>query len=68
MTPEEPQPETCAVPGCGAEAVRHLALAEARKAFPDLGDKGRRVPLCREHYREWKKATKETRKLNRLGW
>lgn len=56
------------MPGCGAPSVRHLALAEARKAFDRLPDKGRRAPLCRDHYREWKKTTKEARKLDRLGW
>jgi len=65
---EEEAPEQCLVPGCGAEAVRHLALAEARKAFPGLPDKGRRAPLCRDHYKEWKKGTKAARKLDRLGW
>ncbi len=64
---EEPA-ETCVVPGCGAPAVRHLALSEARRAFPKLPEKGRRAPLCRDHYREWKKETKESRKLDRLGW
>jgi hypothetical protein len=65
---EEEPPEPCLVPGCGAPSVRHLALAEARKAFSDLPEKGRRAPLCREHYRAWKKATREARTLQRLGW
>jgi hypothetical protein len=60
--------EPCIVPGCGAPSVRHLALSEARKAFEQLPEKGRRAPLCREHYRAWKKATKESRQLERLGW
>ncbi len=64
---EEP-PEPCAVRGCGAESVRHLSLTEAKKGLPDLPDAGRRAPLCREHYKQWKKATKEDRKLQRLGW
>ena len=75
MSPERPRPsrddeaeEPCLVPGCGAASVRHLALAEARRAFSGLPDRGRRAPLCREHYREWKKSTKEARTLQRLGW
>jgi hypothetical protein len=60
--------EPCLVPGCGAESVRRLTLTEARKGFPQLPEKGRRAPLCRDHYREWKKTTKATRKLDRLGW
>jgi hypothetical protein len=67
-TPEGGPVEPCIVPGCGAASARRLALAEARKAFPQLPDKGRRAPLCRDHYREWKKSTKEARKLDRLGW
>ena len=61
-------PERCLVPGCSADAVRHLALAEARRAFANLPEKGRRAPLCRDHYKQWKKETKESRALSRLGW
>ncbi len=74
MTPDRQAPsanaeeEPCAVRNCGAPSVRHLALAEAKKVFTDLPDKGRRAPLCRDHYREWKKSTKESRKLDRLSW
>jgi hypothetical protein len=59
--------EACIVPGCPEPPVRHLALAEVRKAFERLPEKGRRAPLCREHYRVWKKATREERKLDRLA-
>lgn len=76
MSPEPPRhaprdeapPEPCLVPGCGLESVRHLTLTEARRAFPELPEKGRRAPLCREHYKRWKKETKEARKLDRLAW
>jgi hypothetical protein len=67
--PSEPEaPDKCLVPGCTGAAVRHLTLTEARRAFQNLPEKGRRAPLCREHYREWKKSTKEARKLDRLAW
>ncbi|MFI5414823.1 MAG: hypothetical protein ACHQ16_04050 [Candidatus Lutacidiplasmatales archaeon] len=64
------RPETkegCIVPDCSQEVVRHLALAEARRAFENLPEKGRSAPLCREHYKQWKKATKKDRTLERLG-
>ncbi len=61
-------PEPCVVPGCGGDSVRHLAYSEAKKAFPNLPDQGRRAPLCRDHYKQWKKETKESRDLARLGW
>ena len=59
--------DVCAIPDCGGEAVRHLAVAEARRAFEQIPEKGRSVPLCKAHYKEWKKATKKDRKLDRLG-
>jgi hypothetical protein len=58
----------CAIPGCGGPAVRSLARSEVRKAFPKLSEEGRRAPLCKSHYKEWKKATKEARTLERLAW
>jgi hypothetical protein len=69
MSPEDGEDDSpCMVPGCGAPSARRLSLAEARKGFPQLPEKGRRAPLCRDHYREWKKTTKAARKLDRLGW
>ncbi|MGI0131831.1 MAG: hypothetical protein ACREDK_01855 [Thermoplasmata archaeon] len=65
---DQATPEPCAVPGCGEESVRRLSLAEARRAFAQLPEKGHRAPLCRSHYKEWKKATKASRKLDRLTW
>ena len=61
-------PELCAVPGCAAPSARVLARSEARKAFSGISEQGRRAPLCRDHYKEWKKATKLARKLDRLAW
>jgi hypothetical protein len=68
MTPGEETGEVCIVPGCGGEAARHLSLTEARKVFTTLPEKGRRAPLCRVHYKEWKKRTKDARTLDRRTW
>ncbi|MCI4325227.1 MAG: hypothetical protein L3K00_05030 [Thermoplasmata archaeon] len=59
--------DVCVIPGCGAEAVRHLAVVEARRAFEQVPDQGRSAALCKIHYKEWKKATKKDRKLDRMG-
>ncbi|HKV89727.1 MAG TPA: hypothetical protein VJQ43_00830 [Thermoplasmata archaeon] len=59
--------DTCLIPECGQPALRHLALSEARRAFEQLPETGRSAPLCRTHYKEWKKATKKDRALARLG-
>jgi hypothetical protein len=62
-----PAAESCSVPECQGEVVRHLAVAEARRAFEQIPEKGRSAPLCKPHYKEWKKATKKDRTLERLG-
>lgn len=67
MSPEPEAEERCAVPGCAEPALRHLAAGEVRAVFADLPEAGRRAPLCREHYRVWKKATRDRRELARLG-
>ncbi|MGA7922858.1 MAG: hypothetical protein WCA77_02645 [Thermoplasmata archaeon] len=59
--------DPCILPGCSESAVRHLTLTEAKRAFEDLPDQGRRAPLCRAHYKAWKQATKGDRRIERLG-
>ena len=66
--PAEAPTARCAIDGCSAEAVRSLARVEVRKAFPLLAEAGRRAALCRELYKEYKKATRKDRELERLGW
>jgi hypothetical protein len=58
----------CSIAGCPEPAARSLSRTEARKAFPDLSEEGRRAPLCRAHYKQYKKATREARTLDRLTW
>lgn len=62
--------EVCGVSGCGHEAVRSVALDKAKEVLPgtSLTADFRRVHLCRDHYRAFRKATKKDRELERLGW
>ncbi|MGI0054065.1 MAG: hypothetical protein ACRECR_07425 [Thermoplasmata archaeon] len=61
-------PEPCGIAGCGSESMRSLARTEVRRAYPDVtGDRGR-IELCRAHYKEFKKATRTARELDRLAW
>lgn len=62
--------EVCGVSGCGQDAVRSVALDKAKDVLSDktLTADFRRVHLCREHYRAFRKATKKDRELERLGW
>ena len=67
--PEE-KPDVCAVVGCGQPGERSLSANKVKKVLPDLklGDVGRRAHLCRSHYREFRKKTKEERELDRAAW
>lgn len=60
--------EKCHVHGCDSEASRSLPRkkVESKSDFTLTGE-GKKVALCKEHYRKHKKATKEDRKLDSLG-
>ena len=51
----------CSVKGCEREAVRSLSLDKVKVAGLDV-EGVRRVYLCEEHYKEYKKRTKKQRK------
>jgi len=54
----------CSVEGCGREAVRSLPADKVEAA--GLKVKGsRRVYLCKEHYKEYKKAMKKEKTLEK---
>ncbi len=64
------EPKDCGVLDCENEASRSLPTARVKRVLEDLKTKsdGRRLPLCRDHYREFRKAGKRDRKLERLSW
>lgn len=71
MSPRrEKEAETCEIIGCDEEAVRSIPSGKVKSALPDESiEKERgRMRICKKHYREYKKATKEDRELQRLSW
>ena len=62
--------DECAVAGCKNAAERHFARGKVEAALEGeriratVGSAG----LCKEHYRKFKKATKEDRELDRQSW
>jgi hypothetical protein len=58
----------CDVKGCKEEAVRSISSKKASKSGLSVKESKGNVHLCKDHYRDFKKATKEDRKLERLGW
>ena len=54
--------------GCKDPAERSLSREDMGGSGLSVGGEGRRVYLCREHYKAWKKATKKSRSLERSRW
>lgn len=58
----------CDVVGCKNQAERSLSRGEMGESGLSVGGDGRRVYLCHDHYKQWKKATKKSRTLERSRW
>ena len=62
--------ETCEVKNCNNEVKRSIPTKNLLKNLPNIklvNDQKKRTHICKEHYKEFKKATREERKLNSLG-
>ena len=58
----------CGVAGCKNQAERSLSREDMGGSGLSVGGEGRRVYLCKEHYKVWKKATKKSRSFERSRW
>ena len=58
----------CSVTGCKNSAMRSLARAAIGTSGLSIGGEGRRVYLCHDHYKAWKKATHKSKSLERARW
>lgn len=56
----------CGVEGCGEDAVRSISRDRISGSGLKVGGEGRRVYLCSQHYKLWKKATKKERELDKV--
>lgn len=54
----------CSVTGCKVDAIRSISTGKVTAAGLKI-DAERRAYLCKEHYREYKKATKKDRTLEK---
>jgi hypothetical protein len=54
----------CSVSGCEKDAIRSIAAGKVTAAGLKI-DVERRAYLCKEHYKEFKKATKKDRTLEK---
>jgi hypothetical protein len=61
--------ESCGVSGCSEPAQRSISGSKASMASDlEVNTSNKRVYLCRQHYKVWKKATKEDRENERARW
>ena len=62
--------ETCGVKGCSSPALRSLPTKKVTGNISAglKSDEPRRTHLCKEHYREYKKKTKDERLTDTLAW
>ena len=58
----------CNVSGCENLGVRSLNTKKVEDAGLRLNASGKKSGLCKEHYKEWKKATKDDRSLERARY
>ena len=58
----------CNVDSCENDAVRSLNTKKVEDAGLRLNASGKKSGLCKEHYKEWKKATKDDRSLERARY
>ncbi len=54
----------CSVSGCGKDAVRSIFASKVAAAGLKVSEV-KRAYLCKEHYKEFKKATKKDRTLEK---
>ena len=55
----------CDVDGCNNDGTRSLNSSRVESAGLRLKSSGKKAVLCKEHYKEWKKETKDDREVER---
>jgi len=58
----------CSVTGCRNKSEGSIGKDQLTGSSLSAGQTGRRVYLCHEHYKTWKKATKKDRAMERARW
>lgn len=58
----------CNVEGCSNDGVRSLNTGKVENAGLRVNSPGKKTVLCKEHYKEWKKESKEDRDLERARY
>jgi len=58
----------CNVEGCNKDGTRSLNTKRVESAGLRVPSSNKKSVLCKEHYKEWKKETKQDRELERARY
>ncbi|HSD05318.1 MAG TPA: hypothetical protein VLB45_06170 [Nitrosopumilaceae archaeon] len=58
----------CNVSGCGNDGIRSLTTSKVEGTGLSISSSSKKTVLCKEHYKEWKKATKQDRDVERARY
>jgi len=55
----------CNVEGCDQNGARSINTTKVENAGLRVNSTGKKTALCKDHYKEWKKESKDDRSLER---
>jgi hypothetical protein len=55
----------CNVEGCDQDGARSINTTKVENAGLRVNSTGKKTALCKDHYKEWKKESKDDRSLER---
>ncbi len=58
----------CNVNGCNDDGARSLNTGKVERAGLEVSSIGKKSVLCKTHYKEWKKESKDDRDLERARY
>tara|TARA_B100000959_G_C14643573_1_gene485307 strand:+ start:374 stop:586 length:213 start_codon:yes stop_codon:yes gene_type:complete len=58
----------CDVSDCDNDGIRSLNTSKVEEAGLRVSPSGKKTVLCKSHYKEWKKETKDDRSLERARY
>jgi hypothetical protein len=58
----------CSITGCKNKGERSMGRDQLAGSGLSAAGDGRRIYLCHEHYKAWKKSTKKERGMQRARW
>jgi len=58
----------CNIQGCDNDGLRSINTTKVQNAGLQVASSGKKSVLCKVHYKEWKKETKDERSLERARY